>query len=200
MASNQVGLKELWGFSGVSSMGLIIVLIFMARKTSNSNPLIYSFSQEIMIFLNIYALSLLPFLIIINMIGFKNLNSINFYSQRINKSTIQLNILIISLLSVAGVPPFAGFTIKFIFLSEISHISTGSLVITILLLNLPLMMAYLRLISKFILSRSIINNYSLISQKISIKTNLIPILFSLINLTVSLIILHNLIQITYTTS
>ena len=192
MASNQIGLKELWGFSGVSSMGLIIILLFIARKTNYSGSLIYTFNQEIIGFLVIYALSLLPFIAVINTTGLNNQNSINFYLHRINKSTIQAYILIVSLLSVAGIPPFAGFIIKFILLSEISSLGTGSLGIIILLLNLPLIMAYLRLISKLTRLEPIIYYYNLNQQKIPIEMNSLAIILSLISLVISLSILLTL--------
>ena len=193
MASNQVGLKELWGFSGVSSMGLIIILIFMARKTNYSNSLIYTFNQEIIIFLVVYALSLLPFIAVINTIGLNNQNSINFYLHKINKSTIQSYILIISLLSIAGIPPFAGFAIKFILLSEISNLGTGSLAIVILFLSLPLIMAYLRLVSKLTRLEPSTYYYNLNQQKVSLKLSSLAIFFSLVSLLISMSILLHLI-------
>ena len=192
MASNQIGLKELWGFSGVSSMGLIIILLFIARKTNYSGSLIYTFNQEIIGFLLIYALSLLPFIAVISTTGLNSQNNINFYLHRINKSTIQAYILIVSLLSVAGIPPFAGFIIKFILLSEISNLGTGSLGIIILLLNLPLIMAYLRLISKLTLLEPSIYYYNLNQQKVPIEINSLAIIFSLVSLVISLSLLLRL--------
>ena len=192
MASNQVGLKELWGFSGVSSMGLIIVLLFIARKTNYSNSLTYTFNQEIIVFLVIYALSLLPFMAVVNTTGLNSQNNINFYLHKVNKSTIQTYILVVSLLSVAGIPPFAGFVIKFILLSEISNLGTGSLAIVILFLNLPLIMAYLRLVSKLIRLEPAVYYYNLSQQKVPAEVNSLAIILSLVSLIISLVILLNL--------
>ena len=174
-------------------MGLIIILIFMARKTNYSNSLIYTFNQEIIIFLVVYALSLLPFIAVINTIGLNNQNSINFYLHKINKSTIQSYILIISLLSIAGIPPFAGFAIKFILLSEISNLGTGSLAIVILFLSLPLIMAYLRLVSKLTRLEPSTYYYNLNQQKVSLKLSSLAIFFSLVSLLISMSILLHLI-------
>ena len=173
-------------------MGLIIVLLFIARKTNYSNSLTYTFNQEIIVFLVIYALSLLPFMAVVNTTGLNSQNNINFYLHKVNKSTIQTYILVVSLLSVAGIPPFAGFVIKFILLSEISNLGTGSLAIVILFLNLPLIMAYLRLVSKLIRLEPAVYYYNLSQQKVPAEVNSLAIILSLVSLIISLVILLNL--------
>lgn len=192
VASNQIGLKELWGFSGVASMGLIIVLLFTARKANYSSSLTYTFNQEIITFLLVYALSILPFILIISITGLNNQNNINFHLHKLNKSTTQAYILIIALLSSAGIPPLAGFAIKFIVLSEVSNLSTGSLAIVILLLNLPLVMAYLRLVSKITGLEPSVYYYNLSQVKVPLRLSSLAIILSLISLLISLIMLLNL--------
>lgn len=197
MASNQMGLKELWGFSGIASMGLIVVLLHVAKINIYSGTLIYSFTHEIIIFITIYSLSLLAFICIINKINSNNQNKINFNLPILNKSMTHVYIMILSLLSVAGIPPFAGFIVKFMLLSEISNLTTGNLTILILLFNLPLIMAYLRLINKLIQLESDKYYYSIPNKtRIPIEVIKLAIIVTLINIIAGLLIILKMIQTT----
>ena len=194
MASNQIGLKELWGFSGIASMGLILVLLYVAKLNNYSSTLIYCFIDQIIIFLTIYALSLLAFICIISKANINSQNQINFSIPKLNKSMTHVYVMILSLLSVAGIPPFAGFIIKFMLLSEISSLTTGNLTILILLLNLPLIMAYLRLINKLVRLESYKYSYNIFSEtRIPKRITQMAVTITLINMLASLLIVLRLI-------
>ena len=193
MASNQIGLKELWGFSGIASMGLILVLLYVAKLNNYSSTLIYCFIDQIIIFLTIYALSLLAFICIISKANINSQNQINFSIPKLNKSMTHVYVMILSLLSVAGIPPFAGFIVKFMLLSEISSLTTGNLTVLILLLNLPLIMAYLRLINKLVRLESYKYSYNIFSEtRIPKRITQMAVTITLINMLASLLIVLRL--------
>ena len=190
MASNQLGLKELWGFSGVASMGLIVTFLLLVSGKKYSSLLLYSPIEETLLLLITYSLSLLSFICLTNIISLNNQNEINFKSPALNKSTVEIYVLVLALVGVAGIPPFAGFAIKFILLSEILNSSAGSSALIILLFNLPLVMAYLRLINK-IIQLEPKTYYHNITNKLALcsANNKLAITMTLINMLISLLII-----------
>ena len=190
LASNQLGLKELWGFSGVASMGLIIAFLLLVSGKKYSSLLLYSPIEETLLLLITYSLSLLSFISLTNIISLNNQNEINFKSPALNKSTVEIYILVLALIGVAGIPPFAGFAIKFILLSEILNSSAGSSALIILILNLPLIMAYLRLINKVIQLEPNTYYHNITNKLVLCSTNnKLAITMALINILISLLIL-----------
>jgi len=171
-------------------MGLIIAFLLLVSGKKYSSLLLYSPIEETLLLLITYSLSLLSFISLTNIISLNNQNEINFKSPALNKSTVEIYVLVLALIGVAGIPPFAGFAIKFILLSEILNSSAGSSALIILILNLPLTMAYLRLINKVIQLEPNTYYHNITNKLVLCSTNnKLAITMTLINILISLLIL-----------
>ena len=119
------------------------------------------------------------------------------FYKKPNKNGIEGYLIIICLLSVAGIPPLGGFITKYILISEICNNKGGIISVIILLVNLPLIYTYMRIV--FFIKKTNSNfKYIKIDSNIKLEklnkinklNNLkLSLLYILINISSSLLII-----------
>lgn len=161
-------LKKILIFRSISHLSWIIILITISRNFWISYIIIY-------------------FLIINSIVNFLKKNKITTISE-INRNKISINEkirIIISIISLGGIPPFVGFVIKFIAIMLIIKYSIIVIIILIIssLINIYI---YIRIITPALLTFNKIDfNFNLLKVKINSFFNFLIILtLFLINLSI----------------
>lgn len=130
---NQINIKNFIAYSGIANIGWILVIVSL---TEVSESLEYKNSGVLLIFFFIYAISFI--LLIINLIKSEGNTIWKLYKKiNSNKKTLLLYVgILIALISMAGIPPLAGFIGKFIVIKSIinNNISMATIMIAITLL------------------------------------------------------------------
>lgn len=106
-ALNQTNIKKLLAYSGIINMGFILLGI-----STNS----FSGIEASVLYVFIYSLSFLFFIFIINLFMSQR-DNISEFSGLLGVNTVLLVSTAFLVLSLAGIPPFAGFLIKWIILT-----------------------------------------------------------------------------------
>lgn len=108
-ALGQTNLKRLMGFSGISHAGYLMIGLAVGKETG---------LQAILYYLLTYAVSTLGAFWVISLVGTASGNDrIDSYKGLTKRSPFLAAVFLIALLSLAGIPPLAGFFGKFLILS-----------------------------------------------------------------------------------
>nr|UGK73347.1 NADH dehydrogenase subunit 2 [Mesargus serrata] len=140
---NQTSIRKLIAYSSVFNMGLLMPSLMMNSSWIN--------------FMTIYSLILLSMFILINKCN------INFINQTlINEHSIMLKInMFILLISMGGMPPLMGFTLKLIIIEKLTMVNNYMMIMTISITSVIMMFIYIRLSFLIIMFSSIKNKWNL---------------------------------------
>lgn len=182
----QTNIKQLIAFSAINNMGFILLNLLVLSSFS----LVY-----IYIFLYIYVILMFTLIIsIINLYNYHSNKPIIFLKQLLNllhyKPAISL-ILGINIISLAGLPPFYGFYMKFFILQNIFEVSYF-IAIVLLILNFIGSLYYLRLVKIMFFETNFHYNFVQYFKNIKFLSSYILIIGVFINL-FGLIILNDCI-------
>lgn len=130
---NQINIKNFIAYSGIANIGWILVIVSL---TEVSESLEHKNSGILLLFFFIYAISFI--LLMINLIKSEGNTIWKLYKKiNSNKKTLLLYVgILMALISMAGIPPLAGFIGKFIVIKSIvnNNISMATIMIAITLL------------------------------------------------------------------
>nr|WRY72474.1 NADH dehydrogenase subunit 2 [Aguriahana wutyshana] len=161
---NQNSIKKMIGYSSIFNMGFILSVL--------------KFNLMWIFYLTIYSIMLLMMMVILNV------NNVNYINQMVFSETISNKMsLWINLLSMGGMPPLVGFSIKYM---SMWYLISMKLVLTIsimVMLSLLIMFLYLRMTFLALMNNSITNKIKMFnSNEISmyimcVNTLTLPIMF-----------------------
>nr|YP_001648384.1 NADH dehydrogenase subunit 2 [Indotyphlops braminus]AAW72022.1 NADH dehydrogenase subunit 2 [Indotyphlops braminus]ABC55918.1 NADH dehydrogenase subunit 2 [Indotyphlops braminus] len=126
---NQTQLRKLMAFSSISHMGWILLTVGLAPKTS-------AFA------LMVYILLTTPLFLSMLMLQSKTIKDVG---TAWNSSTHTSSIMLLTLMSIAGLPPMTGFAPKWLILKELTHHSMILLATTAAILSTLSLFFYLHL-------------------------------------------------------
>nr|YP_010582922.1 NADH dehydrogenase subunit 2 [Parafagocyba longa]UGN61342.1 NADH dehydrogenase subunit 2 [Parafagocyba longa] len=142
MGLNQNSMKKIIGYSSIFNMGLILTLM--------KNSLMWMLYLMVYSFLILFMISLMK----INKMNF--VNQMVFSEMNINKLTLWIN-----LLSMGGMPPLIGFSIKYMAMVYMIDLKLMLIMITMIMSSLLVMFFYMRMSFVSIMSYSVTNKTKL---------------------------------------
>uniref|UniRef100_UPI0030030649 NADH dehydrogenase subunit 2 n=1 Tax=Thailocyba longilobula TaxID=3019674 RepID=UPI0030030649 len=142
MGINQNSLKKLIGYSSIFNMGLILTVI-----KSNLTWIYY---------LMIYSMMLMLITTVLMKTKMMFVNQTIFLGSMSNKISIWLN-----LLSMGGMPPLMGFSIKFMVMNQMINSKLFTLTSMMLMMSLLVMFFYLRITFMSIMNNSLMKKMTL---------------------------------------
>nr|WRY72487.1 NADH dehydrogenase subunit 2 [Yangida basnetti] len=137
MGLNQNSIKKLIGYSSIFNMGLILMII-----KSNLMWIYY---------LIIYSVMMMLMIKLMNDMKIMFINQTVYMESMKNKMTLWTNML-----SMGGMPPFMGFSIKYLVMNQMIKMNMIPLVSFMMMMSLIVMFFYLRMTFLSIMSSSII--------------------------------------------
>nr|UGN61355.1 NADH dehydrogenase subunit 2 [Typhlocybinae gen. 1 sp. 1 BY-2021a] len=146
MSLNQNSIKKLIGYSSIFNMGLVLSIL--------------NINLMWIMFMTLY--SILIFMIIKTTLMMKTsfINQMIFSDKVVNKLSIWM-----ILLSMGGLPPMMGFTLKYITISYMIEMKFIFMITLMVMLSLIVMMMYLRMTFMSMLNNSMINKTSIFNMK-----------------------------------
>nr|UFK32231.1 NADH dehydrogenase subunit 2 [Aguriahana digitata] len=155
---NQNSVKKMIGYSSIFNMGFMMSVI--------------KFNVMWLLYLMVYSILLTMMVLILNK------NNINYINQMVFSETISNKMsLWINMLSMGGMPPLMGFSIKYMTMWYLINMKLFLTITVMVMLSLLIMFLYLRMTFLTILNNSMTNKIKLFDS------NETPILFICINST-----------------
>jgi len=188
----EVSLKRLLGYSSIVHMGFIIIALSLFELVSIAAAFLY-----ILIYTILMSNSFILLLLFIEKREDNNeiifIDNITSISKFLNKNTLLSVIFSVTLLSLAGLPFFAGFFSKLYILLALISMGYFFLVIILLFINILTTLYYIRLIRflLFIEEKNMKVNYLYVNVKFS--DSLYSLMMFLFMLNIFILFYHNYI-------
>uniref|UniRef100_UPI0030019745 NADH dehydrogenase subunit 2 n=1 Tax=Sannella crucifera TaxID=3019673 RepID=UPI0030019745 len=135
---NQNSIKKLIGYSSIFNMGLILTII--------------KFNLMWMLYLMMYSIMLFMMFLILKKKKINFINQMIFSDSIVNKISLWVNML-----SMGGMPPMMGFSIKYMVMIYMMNVKIYMLIILIMFTSMMVMLFYLRIMFLSMLNNHLIN-------------------------------------------
>ena len=132
----QLNIFRLLGYSSILNMGFFFIILFLNQFEGNI-IFIYIFC--------IYNISIILFFLFLDILNFK-VKSISFLIDSFSFSPILVILICICLGSLAGLPPFSGFIVKFFIFDNLLNLNLSLLLIFLILASITASIFYSRLV------------------------------------------------------